>query len=67
MHTEVGGDLFDRHTLVAVASHPQEVVAEFSGIGPGLTSSQPTRPCKPPQMSPIHDEVGMGMSRAELG
>jgi hypothetical protein len=44
--TEVGGDLFDRHPVVAVAGDPHDVFAELSGIGPGhfdVLSAHPSR------------------------
>jgi hypothetical protein len=45
VHTE-GGELFCRHTVVAVASHPHDVDAELLGIGPGhfdILSAGPSR------------------------
>ncbi len=31
MNTEVGGDLLDRHTVVAVAGHADDIVTELTG------------------------------------
>ncbi len=36
MDAEIGGDLLDRHPpVIAVASHPHDIVTELSGIRPG--------------------------------
>jgi hypothetical protein len=42
--TEIGGDLLDRHTVVAVASDPDDVVTELSGIRPGHNDILPAHP-----------------------
>jgi hypothetical protein len=42
--TEIGGDLLDRHTVVAVASDPNDVVTQLSGIGPGHNDILPAHP-----------------------
>ena len=34
VNPEIGGDLLDGHTVIAVASDPHDVVAELTGIGP---------------------------------
>jgi hypothetical protein len=34
VHTEIGGDLLDGHTVVAVAGDPHDIVAELTGIRP---------------------------------
>lgn len=35
MQTEIGGDLLERHTGIASASDPDDIVTELSGIGLG--------------------------------
>ena len=31
VHTEISGDLFDRHTVIAVTSDPHDIIAELTG------------------------------------
>ncbi|BDE14803.1 hypothetical protein MKCMC460_36630 [Mycobacterium sp. 20KCMC460] len=45
MHSEIGGDLLDRYTVIAVASDPDDVVAELAGVGPCHGDILPARPC----------------------
>lgn len=44
MDTEIGGDLLDRHAVVAVAGHAYDVVAKLAGIRPGHKDIPPARP-----------------------
>src|SRR6478752_8621974 len=44
MHPEISGDLLDRHPVFAVASDPDDVVAELLGIGPCHGDILPARP-----------------------
>src|SRR3954468_4841452 len=55
MHAEIGGDLLDRHTVIAIAGDPYDVVAELAGVGPRHKDILPAHPPggKPTQMSPI--------------
>ena len=46
MDTEIGRDLLDGHTVLAIAGDPHDVVAELLGIGPGhldILSAHPSR------------------------
>lgn len=45
VHTEISGDLLDRHTVIAVASDPHDIVAELAGVRPGHKDILPARPC----------------------
>jgi hypothetical protein len=41
--TEIGRDLLDRHTVVAVARNPDDVVTELTGVRPGHNDILPGR------------------------
>ena len=44
MDSEVGGDLLDRHTVLAVAGDPHNIVTKLSGVGPWHNNILPARP-----------------------
>lgn len=44
VHTEIRGDLLDRHTVIAVASYPYDVVAELTRVTPGHKDVLPACP-----------------------
>ena len=44
MNREVGGDLLDRHPVLAVTGDPHDILTELSGVGPGHSNILPARP-----------------------
>lgn len=44
MHPEIGGDLLDRHTVVAAAGDPDNIVTELLRIRPCHGDILPARP-----------------------
>lgn len=55
MNPKIGRDLLDRHTIITVASHLDDIVTELSGVGLGQSNILPTGPngAMPTQMSAI--------------
>src|SRR6185436_8879095 len=50
VHSEIGGDLLDRHTVFAVAGDPYDIVAELTGVRPGHKDILPARPSRASQL-----------------
>jgi hypothetical protein len=44
VHPEIGGDLLDRHTLVAVAGDPHNIVTKLLRVRPGHSDILPAHP-----------------------
>ncbi|BEK85809.1 hypothetical protein NSK11_contig00178-0012 [Nocardia seriolae] len=44
MDSEIGGDLLQRHPGITVASYPDDIVTELTGIGLGHSDILPARP-----------------------
>ncbi|MGJ6127251.1 transposase [Mycolicibacterium sp. Y3] len=50
VHTEIRGDLLDRHAIIAVAGDPHDVVAELTGVRPRHTDILPAHPSRASQL-----------------
>ncbi|QIV85338.1 hypothetical protein EXE63_15195 [Mycolicibacterium frederiksbergense] len=46
----MSGDLFDRHTVIAVAGHADDIVTELTGVRPGHTDILPAHPSRASQL-----------------